>query len=124
MSRPQSVYLSKRAMSAVRQNDRLSPRLNQIIDRYMALIEPNEEYVREQFSIAEWRHLIAAYKVVGHWTAEQLTATVDLVCRAALADKAQQRIDALDFIDCIALVELLERDIAAEATPVPTQSEA
>lgn len=38
MSRQRTIHLSTRALSAIRPHDALSPRINQLLERYLALV--------------------------------------------------------------------------------------
>lgn len=41
MSRQRTIHLSAQSLKAIRPSDGLSPRINQIIERYQALMAPN-----------------------------------------------------------------------------------
>ena len=38
MSRQRTIHLSTRALAAIRPHDALSPRINQLLERYLALV--------------------------------------------------------------------------------------
>ena len=48
MSKAKSVYLTERSMSALRPGDSLSGRLNQIVDRYMAVVDDGRDSIMLQ----------------------------------------------------------------------------
>lgn len=56
-NRPKSVYLTARSMSALRESDSLSGRMNQIADRYLEMVRADGERVRERFLPLEWEAL-------------------------------------------------------------------
>lgn len=58
-NRPKSVHLTERAMSALRPDDSLSARMNQIVDRYLELVARDRDRVRGKFAPVEWAALVA-----------------------------------------------------------------
>jgi hypothetical protein len=56
-NKPKSVYLTERSMSALRPDDSLSARVNQIIDRYLEAVMRDRDNVRAKFTAQEWVQL-------------------------------------------------------------------
>lgn len=58
-SRPKSVYLTARSMSALRADDSLAARMNAIVDRYLQAVTLDRARVRGKFTSAQWSALVA-----------------------------------------------------------------
>jgi len=56
-----TTYLNERTMSAMRGDEALSGRLNQIVDRYLFTVSASVARVHGLFSNDEWRTLLDAY---------------------------------------------------------------
>lgn len=59
-NKAKSIYLTPRSMSALRPGDALSGRVNEIIDRYLSMIEADAGHVRDQFGDGAWSVMVAA----------------------------------------------------------------
>lgn len=123
MSRPKSVYLTDRSMSALRGDEALSGRLNQIVDRYLQIIESERESVLGQISrggsnglaqmVAVWPDLAPGDRWVDGLRVA-LKSTAGWADSAAISN-AVQMTDA----ELVVLAELVE---AERVAPVPGDS--
>lgn len=113
------LFLADRTRQALRSTDSVSPRINQIVDRYLALVAEREHHLRVCFTSEEWAVLVdAAHRVVAEpvaasaarrWIVEQLEDDHPGLARSI--DKLVSQTDVL------ILLELLERDHAGAAAP-------
>lgn len=122
MSRPKSVYLTSRSMSALRSGDALSGRMNQIVDRYLQMVTMESHLVRGQFSDDEWAKMVAA--VPSAITRDlSAVAEVSVLIRNLRGDRALAA-RAVEFSagNFFTLIELLEADRAKVGDPIPANS--
>ena len=61
MSKAKSVYLTERSMSALRPGDSLSGRLNQIVDRYMDVVDDERDSIMSQIGDDGFSELVKAW---------------------------------------------------------------
>lgn len=122
MSKPKSVYLTDRSMSALRPGESLSARMNQIVDRYLQLMATYQHALRDEFDDEEWQRLCAAYRKS---TAEG-RSIVD-VCDAMIAvldpnpvgmrDAVAGLLDGASIAELAGLYDLIEAEpLAASST--------
>lgn len=122
MSRPKSVYLTSRSLSALRSGDALSGRMNQIVDRYLQMVTMESHLVRGQFSDDEWAKMVAA--VPSAITRDlSAVAEVSVLIRNLRGDRALAA-RAVEFSagNFFTLIELLEADRAKVGDPIPANS--
>lgn len=60
-NKAKSVYLTDRSMSALRRGESLSSRMNQMVDRYLSLLEVSREHARGYFDESQWKILREAH---------------------------------------------------------------
>jgi hypothetical protein len=102
-TKPKSLYLTERTMSALRPGDALSGRMNQIAERYLTMIEEDAGPIRDQFSQAAWTAMLAE---VGGCS----RASLDESREALAAVAPDDGIDNFTAGDLVVLIELLEGD--------------
>ena len=107
-NKAKSVYLTPRSMSALRPGDALSGRVNEIIDRYLSMIEEEKKYVRDQFGPLSWPALVTAY---GDNSRLSITECRDALSAALHGDT----IETMTSGEVVVLVELIEGDRIAAA---------
>lgn len=108
-NRPKSVYLTERSMSALRPDDSLSGRMNQIVDRYLEMVQRDRERVRGKFNAAEWQRLAA--ELHRHTCAPITTTQLRMILRSARSTRAlRQVIDDMAGGELVVLIELLENE--------------
>lgn len=113
MSKPKSVYLTDRSMSALRPGDSLSARMNQIVDRYLQVLAAYQVGLREEFDHDEWELLLdlyAANKPQGDLGLS--TVWAEIIDQLAPESSMRQYIDAMPIAELLGLMELLEADLA------------
>lgn len=113
-----NVAIAERTLSAVRGDEPLSPRINQIVDRYLSIIKWQSEGFREEIPDDEWQCLLDAWRPLrsrGLTTSEACDALV-----AAMGEKWEELEAAFDVpfdvVGRIVLLELLEADLIAAPT--------
>lgn len=135
-NRPKSVYLTARSMSALRESDSLSGRMNQIADRYLTMLVRDSERVRGMFAPREWAALVAWRRAREPFDL-QAAELRDAFAALTIADVSGVNIHGfmvgkksfasvrskLDMTEgeIMVLVELLELDCATD--PLPGKSE-
>lgn len=108
-NKPKSVYLTERTMSALRPDDSLSARVNQIVDRYLEMVTRDRERVRGKFTAAEWQSL--GNELHRHSGAVLTAAQQRVILRSVEDDRALRLVlDEMSGGDMMVLIELLEND--------------
>lgn len=110
-NRAKSLYLTDRTMSALRPSDALSGRMNQIVDRYLLLLTEYQLDMRGEFDAAEWQALLSEFAAM---VAEKCDTSDYLAVQQRLtaAVESPDVIDLYSAAEVIALIELLESDLA------------
>jgi len=125
MAKPKSVYLTDRTMSALRGDEPLSGRLNQIVDRYLQMMTTYQHDLRAEFDDEQWQRVCDAYgKSTGErkTLVEICTAMIDVLDNdpVLIEDEVARRVDDLTIAELAGLFELIEAD--AHATTPATHS--
>lgn len=108
-NKAKSIYLTDRSMSALRPGDALSGRVNEIIDRYLSIVEATAGHVRDQFGDGAWGVMVATL-------AEHRRLSVQGSRDAIYHQTANGAIHAMDEGQMVVLIELLEGErVAAQA---------
>lgn len=120
MSRPKSLYLTPRTMSALRPADALSGRVNQIVDRYLELVAMQSARVRSHFLPSEWAAMVQA---VPSATTRDLPAEQELgmLIRNLTDQRLIGLLNKLSAGKLFTLIELLEADRAKVDDPLPAK---
>lgn len=100
-NKAKSIYLTERSMSALRPGDALSGRVNEIIDRYLSMIEATAGHVRDQFGDGAWGVMVATL-------AEQPRLSLQESRDAIYRQTANGTIHAMGEGQMVVLIELLE----------------
>lgn len=106
-NKAKSIYLTERSMSALRPGDALSGRVNEIIDRYLTMVEADADHVRDQFVDARWAVMV---KAMEEHTRTSVRESCDILCRKLGGSGV---IKAMDEGQMVVLIELLEDERVA-----------
>lgn len=87
MAKKATVFLTPRTLSALRQDEGLSARLNTIVDRYLALTVDGRAALMRRFTDAEWNMVREAYEVIHGEGENQVPASS---FRKAIADSLRE----------------------------------
>lgn len=118
MGKPKSLYLTDRTMEAVRGDEALSARVNQIADRYLSLLEPRKQWLIGVTSATEWDAMIRAYGEPEVGRPGLPADEVGLRLATHLTEpRLQNFVRELDELDLLALIEVLEAKRAYGAPP-------
>lgn len=115
MAKRQQVYVTPRTFSALRGNEVLSVRINQLVDRWLEVVRAMSPQVRQQFTPDEWRILAdgldATYEVNRNVAASDMRATIARGASERDAPALAQRVLAMSDCEACVLAELLELQV-------------
>lgn len=114
-NKPKSVWLTARTMSALRPGDALSGRINQIVDRYLQMVDDDAQEIRAPFRSRSWALMLAE---VARLRNDGQILDVHGVREALAASQGDEYLQTMETGEFVVLLELLERDLASNPLPV------
>lgn len=111
-NKPKSVYLTDRSMSALRPGEALSGRVNQVVDRYLKIIELTRRDARAFFTPEHWDVLREAYAEIRDQKALPALEQVHALVAALGAHEIAIAMERMPAWQTFVFMELLEEDAA------------
>ena len=114
-NKPKSVYLTDRSMSALRHGEALSGRMNQVVDRYLKIIELTRRDALAFFTPEHWAVMLEANDEIREQKALPALDQVHALVAALGAHEIAIAMERMPAWQTFVFMELLEEDAAGVA---------
>lgn len=106
-----NMQVADRTLSAVRGDEPLSRRINQIVDRYLLALDAQQKQLRAGFTDGQWQQVLAQYP---KWIVHDADSDTHMLRKTI--EEATGRECKLDQFEVTAVLELIEVDLAKPPT--------